>query len=496
VPENPIRDVDFGTALNISLDNYYDLLKAQMGGLKTDEFLQLKLVADSIDISPNKKASEGGYMWRSINSLLQRADRAINPTPVDGEIQTSLESLHAAYGRFLNKLRTYVTQGVLTPEDQARVADLDLQIRALKKEAEQLERDDRRRWFEYADDMGYDRADDIAYLQWTARYGNMREVEQKHGAVIDKTFVRKGILNKQYPDPSDKEVVEVEARFDDPSMRMRYPVFEDNQYDGGDRFSVEYLSRLPAVATGTFDDWRVITWDKSLETLKAGGGGSFTATFDRTTQKSTSITTDWKVSGGGGWKFIKVKASASEHTSIQEDFKKALSIELSAKSTYRVNLLFPAWFQPALFSHRHVKQNPFAFTEFFGPMGSLLYYPSALIVVRGFGVTFNSQQNWTYDFKRKFSASGGGGFKAFGVNFGSKGSYSKNETEHQVAQSTTKLTISDDANTIRFVGYAVTKNHVFDEGLLITSESVTKVLGEAGKLQKAQEDSERASGGR
>ncbi len=42
--ESPIKPVSVGKALNVTLDNYYDLIKAQVGGLKTQEFLQLKLL--------------------------------------------------------------------------------------------------------------------------------------------------------------------------------------------------------------------------------------------------------------------------------------------------------------------------------------------------------------------------------------------------------------------------------------------------------------------
>ena len=31
-PPSPVKPVDFGTALKFSLDNYYDLLKTQVGG--------------------------------------------------------------------------------------------------------------------------------------------------------------------------------------------------------------------------------------------------------------------------------------------------------------------------------------------------------------------------------------------------------------------------------------------------------------------------------
>jgi hypothetical protein len=78
-PASPVRDVTFGQALNLSLDSYYDILKAQVGGLATEEYLQLKAVADAIDISSH-------YTWFSYYNLLQRSDQAIEPTPVSGVV--------------------------------------------------------------------------------------------------------------------------------------------------------------------------------------------------------------------------------------------------------------------------------------------------------------------------------------------------------------------------------------------------------------------------
>lgn len=465
MPESPVKDVTFGTALEISLDNYYDLLKKQVGGLKQDEFLQLKLVADTIDISPDKKASEGGYIWWSFFNLLNRSDRAIAPTPVLGEVQTSLVSLADVYGRFLTKLRTYVTVDVLSPDDQVRVAELDLRIQDLKSDSMELYIRDRDAWKRYAEAMGYEIGDDTAYAQWVGQFGHLEQIQSNMDKISDAVTARQKLLDTQYSDPSDKEVIQAVADFENPAMRLRYPNTEDNLYSDGDKFSIDYLARLNLGSSALFDDRRAIFWDKSLATMRKGGGGSFDATFDKNTQKSTSITTDWSGSASGSYRFIRVKASASEHKSIQEDFTKATGISLKARSAYRVNLQFPAWFKPVLFSHRHVLKNPHAFREFFGPKGSMLYYVSALITVRGFETTFTSEQNWTYDYVRKFSASGGGGFNVFGISFGGKGSYSSHQTEHQVDQSTTKLSIKDDENTIRFVGYAVTKVDVFNRGV-------------------------------
>jgi hypothetical protein len=88
----------------------------------------------------------------------------------------------------------------------------------------------------------------------------------------------------------------------------------------------------------------------------------------------------------------------------------------------------------------------------------LLYYPTGLILIRGFLVKFSSSQNWVYDYKHHFSASAGGGFNFCGVSFGASASYSEDEHTHQVDQTGTDLTFSDDEHTLRFVGYSVKKN--------------------------------------
>src|SRR5207244_4305617 len=120
---------------------------------------------------------------------------------------------------------------------------------------------------------------------------------------------------------------------------------------------------------------------------------------------------------------------------------------------------------PTLFEHKRVKDNIHDFEQFFGPKGTLLYFPTHLILVRGFKVEFTSTQNWSFDYQHKFSASGGGGFNAFGISFGGSGSYSNEQKEHKVDVSNTKLTIADDPTTIRFVGYDVKKNTVFGTGV-------------------------------
>lgn len=465
-PPSPVKPVDFGTALKFSLDNYYDLLKTQVGGLKADEFLQLKLVADTIDISPEKKASEGGYQWFSYYNLLNRSDRAISPTPIGGEITTGLESLAQNYEKFLRRLRGFVVVKVLSPADQIALADLDKTLESLKRSAMSFYKQDRTDWSDYAVAMGFELGDTAAYIQWSSTFGHVRDIELITGQIRQANFGKKTILDRQYPTLDDREIIDAEFDLENPSMRLRFPMWPDYTYPTGDQFSPTYLNQLPMGSTALFDDRRAATWDKTLPVIKTAGAGHFDVAMDRNTSESRSISTDWGGGGSVSYGFINVRASASQHTAIQSDFSKGQKLQLSAKSAMRININFPRWFRPTLFRNTHVTTNPMDFLEFFGPEGSLLYYPTALIVVRGFSVIFESSEDWKYDYQSQFSASGGGGFSAFGIGFGGSASYSSTVKEHTIDTTSTKLSISDDENTIRFVGFTVHKNDVISAPIL------------------------------
>ncbi|MCA9075833.1 MAG: hypothetical protein KDA93_12420 [Planctomycetaceae bacterium] len=454
-----VRPVSLPDALSITLDNYYDLLKSQVGGLGADEFLQLKLVADPVDIDDER------YRFFSLYQLLNRSDLAIDPKPVSGTIMTSAEQLNRVYGRFIQRLRSYVVRRELDEEDQEKIADLDMKMDRNRDQRYQLEIRERRNWLEWCEVMGTDPGDNASYLQWSVRYGNSAQIELLFREFKQFLFDKRVILDKQYREPEDREVIDAEFEYESSEMRLRYPISPDYLYDEQERFSLEYLARLPEGSSALFDDRRAITWNVALDRMKTIVAGSFNATWDRTTSESSSIRTDWSSSASVSYGVISAKASASEHTTIQEEFKKATEIGLSAKSAFKVQTIYPGWFRPSMFSHKRVKENLRDFEDFFGPQGSLRYYPTHLILVRGFSVTFGSSQNWTYDYTRKFNASGGGGFSVFGIKFGASADYGSHVEKHKVDKQNTTLTFSDGESTLRFVGYVVKENSVWGSSI-------------------------------
>jgi hypothetical protein len=362
--DSPIRDVPFGTALKLSLDNYYDLLKTYAGGLGAEEYLQLKLVADPVGISSKN------YRWFSYYQLLKRSDQAIAPTPISGVVQTDVSDLASVYERFLRQLRKYVVIANLSFDDRRALDECDVRLDALRDKLRAWGKADRQDWKDNCEALGYAFGDSSAYIQWSNYNGHLRDIQKAIEQMREIEFDQRTILDKKYPEASDREVVNAEFDFYNPFMRVRYPIHPDSTYPGV-QFSLPYLAGLPIGSTALYDDRRVITWDNlALEDIETKKIGKFSAESSRDFNQSKSIETDWNASANFNYgPFVTVRASASEHKEITEDFKHAQSLTLSAAASFKLKIGWPSWFKPTLFSHPRVKANIHDFEPFFGKKG-------------------------------------------------------------------------------------------------------------------------------
>jgi hypothetical protein len=256
-----VNPISLGSALSTTLNNYYDLLKNQIGGLQADEFLQLKLVADPVDISDDK------YRYWSMYNLLNRSDVAIEPRPVSGTILTSADRLNAVYGAFLQRLRGYVVRKELSTEDQAKVADIDVRIQRCKDLAREYVSKDAAAWRDYCEITGRKLGDTDAYVQWSIYSGYSREIEEQNEVLRGLLFDRKTILDRQYADPEDRKIIDAEFEYESPQMRLRYPAYPDYSYPNGSQFSLTYLATLPLGSSALFDDRRAVSWNISRRSV-------------------------------------------------------------------------------------------------------------------------------------------------------------------------------------------------------------------------------------
>ncbi len=456
----------FGQGLQISLNNYYDLLKTQAATLGVDEFLQIKLVADPVSIS-YKKYAEGGYPWFSQYNLLRRADMSIVPQGVSGGVMTGISLMSAVYGEFLQKLRGYVVLKNLSPAEQLEIADLDKAVESDKSDAMRWVILDRTNWKQYAEAMGYAVGDNAAYVQWSSSYGHIRQMQNALDSIKRSQFRIKTIMDRQYPDPGDREIVEAEFDYTNPAMRLRLPVNPDTDYPNGGSFDIVYLSMLPLGSTALFDDRLTVGWNMALKDIKETTAGGFPQglTYDRTTTKSTSISTDWGAAGSASYAFISVNASAGGHTDIQEDFSHATGLTLTAEAAFRVtiNCACLVQAQPVQQSSRDRQSTRLPQvlrSERYAALLSDGLDPGQRVRRHVFvepELVVRLQASFQRIRWRRISC--------FGYSFGASGSYTEDTHEHQTDQQNTKLSFKDDKDTLRFVGYAVRKNTVFQNAL-------------------------------
>lgn len=488
---SPVQPVTFGEAMQISVNNYYDLLKSQTDSLKADEFLQLKLAADIVDIT-DKTNDKKGYEWFSYYNLLNRADLGIEPRPLsEVSVQVSTSLFSSIYGEFIGTLSRFVIVNALTSEEKQRISDLEVDLNSIIRELGTLTDADYATWKQHCEIYNSNPADVIAYVQWAQTFGHSYKISELLELQTQKIFDIGQILDKKYSTKEDQDIVDAYVAFRQISMKLCYPRMSDYLYLPT-LISLQYLASLyPPVKSGLYDARYVYGFDLDLNTIKTNGAGALKADFDVNTQTSTSITKDWGTSGSVGYAFISVKASASEHTAITEDFRKASSIKLKSKAAFRVGINHGPWFDSNLFNASYIKKHPEMFEKFFGKQGTLLYYPTALILVRGFSTEFTSSSQWTYDYNHSFSASAGGGFSVFGINFGASYNYGTNTSEHKIDQTATVLTVADDDATLRFVGYAVKKNTVitnaiFERYKTLFNKQEHRVLGNSNNGKSNQ----------
>lgn len=462
---SPVKPVTPGAAMKITLDHYYDILKARAGNIANKQFIQLSLASSVLDLAPEPtvlKPSDGGYHWHSKYNMLQRCDRSIEIAEIDGELAAQLVPFSTYYGEFLDLLGQYAVKVELSPSDQARYAQIQLQLRDHKRTLRLFSSTDRSDWLQYAAQWQIEPGDYDAWARWSKDQGYFYEMRDERDAMIDLLAERKSILNRQWGDPADQTIAEAVVQFD--RSTMGYPIHPDNLYADGDRFDPTFLSTAITQSDSQFEIRPVVGFSMTFENLIKSEAGAFSVTMDRTTSQSTSISTDWSAGASASYAFVRVSASASEHTSIQRDFNNTESVSVAANAVVPVDLNFP-WVNHALFNNKRVKENIRDFADFFGPRGKLRYYPIRVITLRGMEAKFKSSQAYSFDYERKFSARGGGGFSAFGISFGGSASYSKNVKKHEVDQAGTELTFTDGNGTIRFAGFVVQQNTVWEDSM-------------------------------
>jgi hypothetical protein len=387
-PPPPVNPLD---GYKATWDLFYEFVKLELkkpGTIETTDFIQLKVMAELLDAS-------NSYLWFSYFSYLNKVDLVIEPVPLSQQISISGSLLSDEYGRFVDDAISLVDEQTLDETTLSKIAELNIEKANIQKEIRRLTKEDLEFWKEVAEARGISVGDATAYAQWTKSEGNGDAIGAliKRKKEIDGTLAR--LHSKRWKDADEKNIKIAYDAFVLESNRMRYPRRPDNEYPNGKDFSLPYLTNVISPGdTALFADRHVIFPNMSMETITKGTAGHLSVSITSDSKATESSSSDWSRGGSVSYSWFSLSGSASSNTTIKEEFKKTTKIELSWESLQIIPVDNDSWFKKDLFKNKKIQENPKLFERYFGATGTLLYYPKALIVMRGFKAKFTASQKW------------------------------------------------------------------------------------------------------
>ena len=446
-----IKEVDALADFGLTLDHFYSIVKTQVSNLQVNQFIQLQAAAIPLDLSKD-------YTWFSFGNLNRSFDIRLDPKPVADNL--SLNAGAKLSDEYLVMLSDLLALVEFKELDSATLAKIDAMQTRILNDGSRINILLQKRmadWIAYATNSMINQGDIVQFSHWSSGHHATREINELQKEQARTQALISALRIRKYNDAADQAIVDAYAEATSPSARLRYPRFPDGEYgDEAKKFNAVYMAMLADNESSLFANRQLITSGVGLEELTTGTIGSLSQKIEKMSQASSSISTDWSASGSGGWGPFRVSANVNSHEKIKEDFKSAESITVSTKSLQAIPL-DARWFIPDLFKHKLIARNRQLFDQYFGENGTLLYYPTHLIVVRGMQLKFTSSQDWQYDYEKDFSTSGSGSAKLFGIGWGANANYSRSEKQQKIERRGHDL-ILDDGDNIRILGYVGTKN--------------------------------------
>lgn len=453
---SPIKEIDALRDFGLTLDHFYGLIKAHAGNLDANQFLQLQLSAVPLAVDKT-------LPWYSWGLLTQFFDTSIAPngTASNIAIETRLH-LSSTFRSYVGTLLSLIEAKSLDQETLKRIDFLEVEVRNLGTQINDLLNDLLANWVAYCNATGTDKGDLFRFKHWSdgqAAAGKMNELREEQ----NRKYAMQAVLrDKQYANQDEKDIFDAFARILSPASRMRLPRWPDNVYgDEQKKFSMVYFATLPDNESGPFTNFYMFNPSSPIATITDSDFGRFTETIKKNSEAKSKISTDWSGSAEISGSAFSLKADANGSEEIKEDFTHVQEISVGARALLAIPIFPASWFSPGLFDSPIARKNRRLFERFLGANGTLLYYPTHLVVARGLNLTFKSSQNWQYNYKGSFSAGGSASATAFGINFGSTGSYDQSRVQQLVETRGHDLVLDDGEKNVRIIGFKVKKNTGF-----------------------------------
>jgi hypothetical protein len=440
------------------LDNFYSIVKTQIGTLISHQYIQLQATAIPVSISAENP-------WFSFGILNDLFDVRMNPEPVSNSLELLYKSRFSTeYISMLSTAIRLVETKELDSDTISKINELETKIANSRETLKQLYKTIQEDWESYSAATLTSPGDKTTFEHWVDGHPySRRAYNTSQENLLDEAFLS-SLRLRQYDRADDQLIVQAYEKVTSPAARIRYPRYPDSYYlEESKKFSPIYFASLPDNESSLFRNLQLITPD--IELSKIGRDfGRFSSVVTKESIANSRIQTDWKVATGGEWtKYfysVKLNVEAQNSQVISDDFKTVSSVTVGADSVMAIPMI-EDWYLPDILNNSRIVENQELFSRFIGPKGSILYKPAMMIVARGFKISFKKSEEWKYDYENQFKSSttGSGSFKVMGINFGKathSGGYNKDIKEQKIERRGNELEMYDGDN-VRLLGYVVTK---------------------------------------
>lgn len=235
---------------------------------------------------------------------------------------------------------------------------------------------------------------------------------------------------------------------------------EDNLQSLPTDVNVEKKYGLDAINMGAAADSGIYAFETELGLLPSGTltkildmTGQRGAEFIKDTVEQHNHDTEWHANASGGWGLWHANASGAQEQHFRQSLQHMESVTISCQfmGEYWVNR--KDWFNSTVLTNKYVtpvlKQDPQA-------LALLSNCISSLIIVRGLSVKYKFKDVNDTTIWSSYNYSGGGGYGAFGIDFGSvSGGASGNSYDHVIDTAEKSVTLFDGPNVCRLLALRV-----------------------------------------
>lgn len=449
VEENPLVNFE------ATLDHFYSIIKAQLGNIESGSKFQLQATAVPVSISTKDQ-------WHSLGVISKLSDISIEPAGIsDSSVKiNSALRISKSMQNLLAVAMSLVETKELSQDSVTKINNYRLEMSNIDTEISSLLGRFQQDWQSYAGATMQNPSDVAAFQHWSANYPyknqlkSLREAQNRLRAFIS------ALSAETFKNPAHREISDAFALATSGAVRMRYPKYPDTIFPEHERklFGPVYFASLADDVSPIFDNLYTVSAMMPISSIETTVQGGIDSTITRESINNHTKDTSWSARAGGSGFFGigKIRGETSETEKIKEEFSHVTSLNVQSKGLIAVPISFGEWFDPDLINNNEViRQNPELFQRFLGESGTLLYYPTNLIIVRGMTLTFSSSQHWKYDYENHWKAGGSGGASFFGISWGGGADRNVDTTQHKVEKREHKLILSDGENSLRLIGYMV-----------------------------------------